>query len=136
MKSLILQMMVRALLPLLLLFSLYLLLRGHNSPGGGFAGGLIAGAVFVLFALVFGVEETRRALHVEPISIMVSGLAIAVVSGLYGLIWGDAFLQAWWWDREIALLKHFGTPLVFDVGVYLTVLGAVLVVVLTLIEEE
>lgn len=135
MKSLILQVMIRALAPLLLLFSVYLLLRGHNSPGGGFAGGLIASSVLVLFALVFGAEATRRALRISPVSLMVSGLSLAVLSGLAGWLAGGDFLQAWWYGRPIEIIHHFGTPLVFDLGVYLTVLGAMLTMVLTLIEE-
>ncbi|MBD3222333.1 Na+/H+ antiporter subunit B [bacterium] len=135
MRSLILQVMTRGLTPLLLLFSVYLLLRGHNSPGGGFAGGLIASSVLVLFALVFGVQETRKALRVSPLSLLVSGLAIAVLSGLVGWFEGGDFLQAWWYGREVEIIHHFGTPLLFDLGVYLTVLGAMLTMVLTLIEE-
>lgn len=135
MKSLILQVMTRALAPLLLLFSVYLLLRGHNSPGGGFAGGLIASSVLVLFALVFGVPETRRALLVSPLALLVSGLAVALLSGLAGWLTGGEFLQARWYGREIEIIHHFGTPLLFDLGVYLTVLGAMLTIVLSLIEE-
>lgn len=135
MRSLILQVMTRALTPLLLLFSVYLLLRGHNSPGGGFAGGLIAASMLVLFALVFGVSETRRALRVSPLALLISGLAIALLSGLAGWLTGGEFLQAWWYGREVEIVQHFGTPLVFDLGVYLTVLGAMLTIVLTLIEE-
>lgn len=135
MKSLILQVMVRALLPILLMFSIFLLLRGHNSPGGGFAGGLIAGAVFILFALVVGVDETRRALRIDPMTILASGLLLAFLSGIIGWLQSDDFLQAWWWSQEIELIKHAGTPLIFDLGVYLTVLGSVLTIVLTLIEE-
>jgi multicomponent Na+:H+ antiporter subunit B len=136
MRSLILQVMTRGLTPLLLLFSVYLLLRGHNSPGGGFAGGLIASAVMVLFALVFGVREARKALRVSPLSLLVSGLSLAVASGLAGSLDGGAFLQAWWYGREVEIIHHFGTPLLFDLGVYLTVLGAMLTMVLTLIEES
>jgi len=135
MRSLILHVMTRALTPLLLLFSVYLLLRGHNSPGGGFAGGLIASAVLILFALVFGPQETRRALRVSPLSLLIGGLGLAVASGLVGWLTGGEFLQAWWYGREVEIIHHFGTPLVFDLGVYLTVLGAMLTVVLTLIEE-
>jgi multicomponent Na+:H+ antiporter subunit B len=135
MRSLILQVMTRALTPLLLLFSVYLLLRGHNSPGGGFAGGLIAASMLVLFALVFGVPETRRALRVSPLALLISGLAIAVLSGLVGWLTGGEFLQAWWYGREVEIIHHLGTPLLFDLGVYLTVLGAMLTIVLTLIEE-
>ncbi|HMN02746.1 MAG TPA: MnhB domain-containing protein, partial [Geobacter anodireducens] len=66
MQSLFLATAVRLLLPLLLLFSLFLLLRGHNEPGGGFVGGLVAAAAFALHALAHGVAAARRVLRVEP----------------------------------------------------------------------
>lgn len=135
MNSLILKVMTSALTPLLLMFSVYLLLRGHNSPGGGFAGGLIAASMLILFALVFGVRKTRRALRVSPEALLIIGLAIALLSGLVGWLTGGELLQAWWYSREVEIIKHLGTPLVFDLGVYLTVIGAMLTIVLTLIEE-
>ena len=56
----------RLLMPLLLLFSVFLLLRGHNEPGGGFVGGLVAAAAFALYAIAFGTRRARQALVVSP----------------------------------------------------------------------
>ena len=68
-------------------------------------------------------------------ALLISGLAIALVSGLVGWLTEGKLLQAWWYGSEVEIIQHFGTPLVFDLGVYLTVLGAMLTIVLTLIEE-
>ena len=119
------------LMPLLLLFAVFLLLRGHNEPGGGFVGGLVAAAAFSLYAIAFGVERARRALRVRPMGMLGAGLLIALVSGLPGVMRGQPFLTASWITSPVAL----GTPALFDVGVFLVVAGVVLMMVFTLAEE-
>ncbi len=136
MNTLILRVMTRMMLPLIVLFSVFLLLRGHNSPGGGFAGALVAASVFVLHAIVFGVPETRGTLILSPWTLFVTGLAVAFVSGLMGLVTRGIFLSPFWWQRKIEIVHHVGTPVLFDVGVYLTVFGAVLTIVFSLLEGE
>jgi multicomponent Na+:H+ antiporter subunit B len=135
MSSSILQTAVRFLMPLLLLFAVFELLRGHNEPGGGFVAGLVVSASFVLYSIAFSVEAARRALIVDPSRLLGVGLLVAVLSGLLGALLGHSFLTAVW--TEIALgstVLHVGTPLVFDVGVFLTVIGVVLTIVFTLAE--
>ena len=68
-------------MPLLLLFALFLLLRGHNAPGGGFVGGLVVAAAFVLHSIAFGIAASRRALLVDPSTLLSVGLLVALVSG-------------------------------------------------------
>ena len=80
MTSSILQTSARLLMPLLLLFALFLLLRGHNQPGGGFVGGLVVAASFVLYSIAFGVGAARRALLVRPSRLLGIGLLVAFVS--------------------------------------------------------
>ena len=70
--SLILRTATRLLMPLLLLFSLFELLRGHNEPGGGFVGGLLAAGSLCLYLLAHGPEATRRVLRIDPIRATVS----------------------------------------------------------------
>lgn len=135
MNSLILRVMTQGLVPLVLLFSVFLLLRGHNSPGGGFAGGLVAASVFVLHAIVFGVPAARRAIHIHPPALFIWGVIVAVASGLVGPLLGGEVLKAWWLPGTVPIVGHLGTPLLFDVGVYLTVVGAVLTVVFSLLED-
>lgn len=136
MRSLILITTARLLMPLLLLFSVFLLLRGHNEPGGGFAGGLVAAAAFILLAVSREPSTARAALGVQPQFLIGAGLLLAVGSGLIGLLMGEPLLTGQWWDIELpGISLYLGTPLIFDIGVYLVVLGATLTMVLTLAEE-
>lgn len=123
MNVLILRVASRLLLPLALLFSLYLLWRGHNEPGGGFIGGLAAAAGFAVHGLPRGRAALLAALHWQPATIAGAGLILALLSGLPALLVGAPFLTHQWqlWDNGFAI----GTALLFDVGVYLAVLGAV-----------
>ena len=82
MNSPIFRTAARLLMPLLLLFSVFLLLRGHNEPGGGFVGGLVAAAAFALYGIAFGVQRARQALLVKPMTLLGVGLLIALLSGL------------------------------------------------------
>ncbi len=109
MNSLILTAVSRLVGALMLAFSIYLLLRGHNEPGGGFVGGLVAASAVALIAMANGAAAARRALLVEPQVLIVLGL----VAGL-----------------------PLGTPLLFDIGVYFTVFGAVAMLILALEGDE
>ena len=122
----------RLLMPLLLLFSVFLLLRGHNEPGGGFVGGLVAAAAFALYAIAFGVKRARQALLVRPLTLLGAGLLIALCSGLPAVLRGQPFLTALWAPGSLPL----GTPAVFDVGVFLVVAGVVLMMIFSLAEES
>lgn len=137
MNSLILRVATRFMLPLLLLFSIFLLLRGHNEPGGGFSGGLVAATAFVLHAFAFGVPAARRALSVDPRQLIGAGLIVALVSGLPAMLLNQPLLTALWWEADTPGfgVLHLGTPLLFDVGVYLVVIGITLSIILPLAEE-
>jgi multicomponent Na+:H+ antiporter subunit B len=137
MNSLILRTATRYLIDLLLLFSIFLLLRGHNEPGGGFVGGLAAAAAFVLYTLAFDVASARQLLRIDPHILIGVGLIIAVASGLVGLLLENAFLTGEWvkWNVLNAFELELGTPLFFDIGVYLVVLGVTLLIVFSLFEE-
>lgn len=137
MNSLILRIATRFMLPLLLLFSVFLLLRGHNSPGGGFSGGLVAASAFVLYSFAFGVPETRRALIAEPRALLAVGLLIALASGIVSMLAGKAFLTGIWDKITVGDISiDLGTPLCFDIGVYLVVIGFTLSIILPLAEEN
>jgi len=133
-NSIILRTGTNFLLPLLLLASLVILLRGHNEPGGGFVGGLTAAAAFLLYLLAFGPARCRELLHVTPEAITAAGLAVALLSGLPPLLAGRPLFAAGWTDFEPIPGVKVGTPLAFDVGVYLTVLGSVLLMILPVAE--
>jgi multicomponent Na+:H+ antiporter subunit B len=122
----------RLLMPLLLVFAVFLLFRGHNQPGGGFVGGLVAAAAFALYGIAFGVQRARQALLVKPSTLLGVGLLIALVSGLPAVGRGQPFLTALWTSVPLAV----GTPALFDVGVFLVVAGVVLMMIFSLAEES
>ena len=135
MISSILQTATRLLMPLLLLFALFLLFRGHNAPGGGFVAGLVVAAAFVLHVMAFGIAAGRRALLVAPPLLLPIGLAVALISAGPALVLGLPFMTGVWTTlgsgpAGIAL----GTPLLFDIGVFLAVIGVVLTIVFTLVD--
>ena len=137
MTSLILRTATRFLITLLLLFSIFLLVRGHNEPGGGFVAGLVSGAAFVLYAIAFDVDAARRALRVDPHVPIAIGLGVALLAGLVGLFSGDPFMTGQWSTLDLPVLGDvdLGSPFLFDVGVYLVVIGATLTIVFSLAEE-
>lgn len=135
MNSLIFTTATRYLLPLLLLFSVFLLLRGHNEPGGGFVGGLIAASAFALYAIAADVTTARETLRVDTRTLIGAGLLVAVGSGSLGLLLGAPFLTGYWSDVTLPAVGKLGTPLMFDVGVYLVVIGIALTIIFSLMEE-
>ena len=133
MNTVILRETTRRLVPLILLFSVFLLLRGHEHPGGGFVGGLVASIALSLYAFVFGPQAARGILRVDPRAVGAVGLAVAIASGFVGSIGGAApFLTGQW--GTLAGLK-IGTPVMFDVGVYLVVIGVVMTFVIGIKEQ-
>lgn len=137
MKSLILRATARFLLPLMLMFSLFLFLRGHNEPGGGFVAGLVAAGGYILYAMAYGVGEMRELLKMDPRSFIPLGLATVLVSALWPVLLGRPLLSGVWGKWNIGPLGELklGTPLLFDLGVYLGVFGVMLTIVLCLMEE-
>jgi multicomponent Na+:H+ antiporter subunit B len=136
--SLILRTTARFLLPLLLLLAIFLLLRGHDEPGGGFIAGLVASLAFALYVFAFDTATTRRVLRHDPRSLVGIGLLIACLSALPAAVLGQPFFTAQWWSIELGpfgVLK-LSTPLFFDIGVFLVVIGTVMTIVLALAEVE
>jgi multicomponent Na+:H+ antiporter subunit B len=128
--SMILRVAARLVVPLLLLFSIFMLLRGHNSPGGGFVGGLVAGSAFVLYALARGVRAARQLLRVAPHLLLGLGLTSALGAGFLALGLGEAFLTGLWADVHLGPVHlHLGSTLLFDIGVMAVVVGTVLLMV-------
>jgi multicomponent Na+:H+ antiporter subunit B len=136
-QSLILRTAIRYLWPLILIFAVFVLLRGHNYPGGGFVGGLLAASAFALYYIGFGVDEARKLLKFHPISYIAAGLAMAAVSTLLAPMFTDLpFMTSLWGSFEFPAVGKLSTPLLFDTGVCVTVLGVVLQIVFTLAELE
>ena len=137
MPSIILKTATRLLVGLILTFSVYLLMRGHNAPGGGFAAALVAGTGFSLFAIAEGPAVVRGSIRIAPLTIVMSGLSLALVSGLVALVVGRPFFTGIWWIRQNGQTPAlaFGSPLFFDMGVFLAVLGTILTLILALEEN-
>lgn len=138
MQSVILATATRILMPMLLLFSAFILFRGHNLPGGGFIGGLVASATFILHSYTYGVQSTLTLLRVSPQTLIGVGLLAALASGCVSLLIGKPFMTGQWGEVQINTQEiwHLGTPIFFDVGVYLVVIGAVLTIILSLAEGD
>lgn len=138
MSSLILRTATRYIQPILVLFSVFLLLVGHNEPGGGFAGGLVIAAGYALYAIAYSVEEARRLLRFAPQSVAGVGLLLSAGSGILSMLYGKPFMTGLWSEPVVPGLGRvaIGTPLLFDAGVYLVVLGVTLSIVFNMAEEE
>ncbi|TPE52177.1 MnhB domain-containing protein [Amaricoccus solimangrovi] len=130
MNSLILSTAARFLIPVILALSLFIFWRGHNEPGGGFIGGLLAATAFALLAKASGTAKARRTLYLRPRAIAAFGLGCALVGGIWGGLATGAFLKGMWPFLTIDAEGHkhglpFGSIMLFDFGVYLVVLGTV-----------
>jgi len=136
MFSIILSTASRYLLPLMLIFSFFLLLRGHNEPGGGFVGGLVAAAAYALYLIANGVDEAKKLLKAEPIKLIALGLLLAVISAFISVVTGQDFMTGVWAKNEFPVVGKVGTPLLFDLGVYFLVLGIVTKIIFSLAEED
>lgn len=136
MRSLILRASSGFLSGMLLVVSLIVLVRGHDDPGGGFIGGLLAASGFALHALANGPAETRKKLRFDPRGVLAAGLLLSILSGCAAVLAGRTFLTGLWLQQPIPLIGKLSTVLAFDVGVYLVVLGTTLLILFTLDEEN
>jgi len=133
MQSIILKTATRLMVGMILVFAVYLLLRGHHEPGGGFIAALVAGTGFALFAIAEGPRKVRLAIRLRPAIIALSGLGLTLIAGLPAVFASRPFLTGIWWNLGSKL--SVGTPLIFDIGVFLAVLGAILAILLALEES-
>jgi multicomponent Na+:H+ antiporter subunit B len=136
MRNLILKTATQYLIPLLLLFSIFLLLRGHYYPGGGFVGGLVASIAFVLHGFAFKMQNTLRLMRIHPFRFIPIGLCLAAISGLLPLFFGKPVLTGLWFKNPLPILGNIGTALLFDIGVYLVVIGVTLNILFTISESD
>jgi multicomponent Na+:H+ antiporter subunit B len=137
MNSLILRTAVSILKPILLVVSVIFLFQGHHVPGGGFVGGLVAASAFVFHALAYDVASARRRVAIDPHMLIGSGILVAGGSGLFQMLAGKPFMTGVWIKKTVwgNLAIEFGTPALFDIGVYLVVLGTTLLIFFNLKED-
>ena len=121
---------VRVIFHAVLVGSLYLLFSGHNQPGGGFVGGLVAGSAISLRYLAGGIEGVRSISRFQPWTILGTGLLTAGITALVPLLRGDPVLTSLGRDVELPLFGTFyaSTTMAFDIGVYLVVVGLIFMI--------
>ena len=136
-RSVVLTETVNGLTPILMLFAIFLTLRGHNAPGGGFAGGLVMGSAVVLRYLAAGPRGVRS-LRIDPIVLIGTGLFVAITVGLTSLVADGSFQESAIWKFHVPILgdvKIVSSSL-FDIGVHILVVGVVMAVVVALAEAD
>jgi multicomponent Na+:H+ antiporter subunit B len=137
MNSFMLRQVARGVLPITVLFALYLLLRGHNNPGGGFVAGLVTSAAVVLGSLANGWPLSPR--HSPRVqSAIWAGLCVTMAAGLVATFAGDPFLRAYHTEVEISKVATYSvsTVLLFDIGVYLVVVGSTVTALNAFAQED
>jgi multicomponent Na+:H+ antiporter subunit B len=134
MKSLIFRTASDYLLPLLLLFSVFMLLRGHYEPGGGFVGGLMASIAFLIHSFAHGLKETKSIIRINPGFLMPIGLMLTIIAGIAPWFINEPFLTGLWFEEPMKFVGMVGTALLFDIGVYLVVIGSTLTVMFSITE--
>lgn len=134
--SLILRTSAPPILAIALAYSVYILLRGHNAPGGGFIGGLVAGVGLLFYAIARGREAALRALRIRPTALCGLGMLMALGSGLPALLGPQPYLtHAWYTLNFFGLSLPLGTALLFDTGVYCAVVGTICAIFMNLIQR-
>jgi len=125
-RALVAEIFTRFLYPLLLVASVWVLLRGHNAPGGGFIGGLMAVAASSAYALVFDSAAALRRLPLASSRLAGCGVLVALLSGLVATLQGLPFLSHPWFTLPLGFFElPVSTVMLFDLGVYLAVWGAI-----------
>ncbi|MBB3443407.1 Na+/H+ antiporter subunit B [Sinorhizobium sp. B11] len=137
MNTLIFRTVAPFITALMLLFSVFILLRGHNEPGGGFIGGLIAASALAIYGIAFGVDAVRRAIRFHPLAIAGFGLLLSCLAGLISIFFAVPFMTGLWVYPVLAGVEvPLSSVMLFDLGVYFVVLGAVASIALALEERE
>lgn len=136
MRSIILTTAIKLLIPVFLLFSVYLFFRGHDEPGGGFIAALVTAIGFLFYMIALGKKETMQLYKVSTNTLMGLGLFAVLLSATLPLFMGYTLSEAQWINVEIPFIGKLGTPILFDLGVYLLVLGVILTIAFTLFEDE
>lgn len=137
MQTVIFRTIAPYLASLMVLFSIFVLLRGHNEPGGGFIGGLIAASALAIYGIANGVAPVRRAIHFHPMSLSAFGLFLGAIAGIPSYFQSVPYLTGLWtYPKVFGVELALSTPLVFDIGVYFVVVGSIGSTALALEEKE
>ncbi|MGY6518403.1 MAG: MnhB domain-containing protein [Lysobacteraceae bacterium] len=124
-RALILVVVARSLYPLMLLVSVWILLRGHNEPGGGFIGGMVAVSATAMLAVAHGADRALAKLPWGPLNLSAGGVLVALLSGVPALFLGLPYMTHLWMTLPLGFTElKLSTVLVFDIGVFAAVWGA------------
>jgi len=117
-------------LPLAIMVSVYIFMRGHNLPGGGFIAGLITSVAMIQQYIAQGYAWLKSRMSINYLYLIGSGLMIAAATGVGSFFWQQPFLKSWHGHFHVALLGEIelASALAFDLGVYLTVVGACMMI--------
>lgn len=137
-SDVILQTAAKVLVFIIMIYSVYILFAGHNNPGGGFIGGLITASALTLLYLAFDVETVRDIIPVDFKIIGAIGVMLALLTGLSSIFFGEAFLFQYYEYKTLPILGKtgIGTALVFDLGVYMAVIGTTMTIIRSISEDE
>jgi len=135
-RNIILEKIVDLFMKVMLIFSIYLLLRGHNNPGGGFIAGIIASTGFIFYAIIFGTESLQSIIKIKPQTFIAIGLSFVLIAAILPTFSSTEILTGLWIKAKIPILGtlHIGTPLLFDIGVYGVVIGVILTIIISIME--
>jgi monovalent cation:proton antiporter len=138
-NDVILQTTTKAVSFIILTFSIFIFFAGHNNPGGGFIGGLMTAAAIVLLYLSFDMEGMRKIIPVDFIKMTAFGLFIAVATGMGSFLFDAPFLTHTFGYFDLPLFgekTELATATLFDIGVYFTVIGVTMTIILTIGEDQ
>lgn len=129
---------IRLIVIVVVTFSLYIFFSGHNEPGGGFIGGLMTAIAILMLYLVFGLETIKKALPFNYGYFMGVGLLLTAFTGIISMIAGDQYLKQYFDYFQIPMFGEveLTTALIFDLGVYLVVVGTAMTLILTVVEDD
>lgn len=136
MRNILLEKIVKLFLKVMLIFSVYLLFRGHNNPGGGFISGIIASTGFIFYAIIFGTGSVKKMIGLSSRKWMGLGLLVVLITAILPVLFSKEVLTSLWVPGDFPILGalHIGTPLLFDTGVFLVVSGMILTIVISIME--
>ncbi|MDF2797974.1 MAG: Na(+)/H(+) antiporter subunit [Devosia sp.] len=133
MNTVIFRTTAPVVIAIMLVFSVFICLRGHNEPGGGFIGGLIAASAIAIYGMASGVDRVRRAMRVDPLALAGFGVLLAAGTGVLSLFTASPFMTGIWYELNLGESSvALSTPMFFDIGVYFVVFGSVSAIALAL----
>lgn len=136
MSNIILEKIARLLLRVIAAVSILLLLRGHNSPGGGFIAGIVLATGFIYYGIIFSSDNIKSIIYFKTRTWMGVGMALVLIAAVLPVFVGQVPLTALWYIGEWPLIgtMHIGTPLLFDTGIFIGVTGIILSIIITIME--